>query len=140
MRINAMVAALVAFVVVAVGAMVGDVVTNIVSSSGIGARNVSAKGVGPLNTALSGTITLPATGVAQPITLGDGCMSIYCDNNSTRSVFLGGSGVAASGLCISKDTASCPRRDFPADFACGALYARTTADAGTTTLNCLVGR
>jgi len=64
--------------------------------------------------------------------------SLWCDNNSTTSVFLGGSDVDTTGICVSKDAANCPRRDVPADFASGALYCRTAS--GTVTLQCLVGR
>lgn len=64
--------------------------------------------------------------------------SLWCDNNSSTSVFVGGSDVDTTGICISKDAANCPRRDLPADYASGALYCRVAS--GTVTLQCLVGR
>lgn len=64
--------------------------------------------------------------------------SLWCDNNSTTSVFLGGSDVDTTGICISKDAANCPRRDVPADFGSGALFCRVAS--GTVTLQCLAGK
>jgi hypothetical protein len=95
-----------------------------------------AAALGPFPGAASATITVGTT--ATPITVGDGCHAIYCDNNSTTSVFLGGASVGTSGLCISKNPDNCPRRDMPANYRCGALFARVAS--GTQAVNCLVGR
>lgn len=71
----------------------------------------------------------------------DGYANIICDNNSNNSIYLGGSDVAQSGYCISKDTTKCPLRYIQGDYARGALYCRTDlADAGSQAINCLTGK
>lgn len=88
----------------------------------------------PLSTAKDWSVTCTTT----PTAISDGNInSFVCDNNSVNSVFIGGPDVDATGYCISKDTASCSRRDIPADFRGYAAYCRTTV--GTQVINCLGG-
>lgn len=91
---------------------------------------------GSLRTAKDFTTTCTTT--ATQIVGGDGFASLYCDNNSTTSVFLGGADVDTTGLCISTNSSNCPRRDLPADFGYGALYCRVAS--GTQAINCLAGK
>jgi hypothetical protein len=92
---------------------------------------------GSLHTAKSFQVTCSTSATA--IAGGDGYQSIWCDNNSTTSVFVGGSDVASSNnICISTNTSNCPRRDLPADYAHGALYCRVAS--GTQAISCLAGK
>jgi len=91
---------------------------------------------GSLATAKDFTITCDTDG--EQVKGGDGFSSVYCDNNSSTSVFIGGVDVDTTGLCISKDTANCPRRDLPGDFGYGALYCKVAS--GTQAIHCLAGK
>jgi putative hemolysin len=100
---------------------------------------VAAMGLSrPLSSAKSFSVTCATTATAITGSGVDGYASVYCDNNSTTSVFVGGSDVGTSGICISKDSANCPRRDLPADFEVGSLYCRVAS--GTQAINCLTGK
>lgn len=103
----------------------------------VGAALLSGLG-GALHTAKSFQVTCSTT--ATLISGGDGHQTVYCDNNSTTSVFIGGADVvAANGVCLSTTTANCPRRDLPPlDFASGALYCRVAAS--TQVISCLSGK
>ncbi len=102
----------------------------------VGAALLSGLG-GSLRSAKSFQVTCATTATA--VMGGDGYQSIWCDNNSAVSVFVGGADVAASAnICISTDTAACPRRDLPADYAHGALYCRVAS--GTQAISCLAGK
>lgn len=92
---------------------------------------------GSLSSAKSFQVTCATTATA--IMGGEGYQSIWCDNNSTTSVFVGGADVASSNnICLSTNTSNCPRRDLPADYAHGALYCRVAA--GTQAISCLAGK
>lgn len=93
---------------------------------------------GSLHTAKDFTVTCSTSPTLITATGVDGFDSVYCDNNSTTSVFLGGADVDTTGLCISTNTSNCPRRDMPADYARGALYC--TVAASTQAINCLAGK
>lgn len=105
------------------------VLVGVLASLGLGGSLYTAKDFS-VTCSTSATL-ITASGV-------DGYQSLYCDNNSTTSVFLGGADVDTSGLCISTNTANCPRRDMPADYGYGALYCRVAS--GTQAVNCLAGK
>lgn len=69
-----------------------------------------------------------------------GYSTVWCDNNSGTSIYIGGADVDTSGVCLSTSSASCGRRDLPTFFDIGvnALYCRTSG--GTHNLNCLAGK
>lgn len=95
---------------------------------------------GSLHTAKSFQVTCATTATAITATDVDGFASVYCDNNSSTSVYLGGSDVgnSSTNICISTSSASCPRRDLPADYTIGALYCRVAS--GTQAIQCLAGK
>lgn len=96
---------------------------------------------GSLQTARAFTVDCDVTPTLLKSPLLDGYNSIWCDNNSTTSVFLGGPGVSTTNsLCISKDAASCPRRDVSWDVSLSAQPSCIVAGPGTVTLKCLSGK
>lgn len=103
----------------------------------VGAALLAGLG-GSLYTAKDFTVTCTTSPTLITATGVSGYNSVYCDNNSTTSVFLGGADVDTTGLCISTNTSNCPRRDMPADYAYGALYC--TVAASTQAINCLAGK
>jgi hypothetical protein len=61
--------------------------------------------------------------------------SVYCENNSATSVFIGGSGVlTTTAPCISTTAATCLRSTFSADVARGKAYCLVAS--GTQAIKC----
>ncbi|MEK9809478.1 MAG: hypothetical protein VW362_03455 [Candidatus Nanopelagicales bacterium] len=70
----------------------------------------------------------------------DGYLSVYCENNSTRPVYYGGSQTTSSNApAVCTDTATCLRSSFSMDVRKGQLVA-DAVDGGTVTLKCIGGR
>lgn len=65
-------------------------------------------------TAAGGTIIAPATGF--------NFTSVYCENNSATTVYIGGSEVTSSSPCISTASATCLKSSISADVQRGALF------------------
>lgn len=64
--------------------------------------------------------------------------SLYCENNSTTSVFVGGSSVTTSNApCISTTSATCLRSSVSAEVARGLPYC--VVASGTQAIKCLAG-
>lgn len=112
----------------------------IVALAAVAIFAVAAMGLGgSLQTARGFSVVCGTTATLIQGTGVDGYSSIWCDNNSTTSVFLGGPGVNTSHICISTNSSNCPRRDLPWDVSLSAQPSCLVA-TGTVTLKCLSGK
>lgn len=93
----------------------------------------------PLSTATQFTVACATTETIIGSTQ-DGYASIYCQNMSSTSVFLGGVGVTtANAPCISTTAATCAKPDFSWDVTRSAAPKCIVA-SGTVTLKCIAGK
>jgi len=83
------------------------------------------------------SVTCATTATAIAPSSGMNFQSVYCENNSATSVFVGGSGVTTSAPCISTTSATCLRSSLSADAARGAPYCLVAS--GTQAIKCLGG-
>jgi hypothetical protein len=102
---------------------------------------VAAMGVGgSLQTATSFTVSCGTSATTITGTGIDGYNSLYCQNMSSTSVFLGGSGVTTSNApCISTTSGTCAKPDFSWDVSRSAAPSCIVA-SGTVTLKCIAGK
>jgi hypothetical protein len=97
---------------------------------------------GPVSTMISFTVTCDTTvgGVTvQDNAEGPNWSTLYCENNSTTTVYWGGADVAAADSpCISTTSANCLKSSFSVDARRGSIKCLTAASSAT--LKCNAGQ